>query len=71
MVSPGLSTFKVLIFFTPFNGTSRNLNKFLLSTNHNVPTDVNYSASEVQGQTEYFIGKNCELHRYIQGVSRS
>lgn len=65
---PGVSIFKALIFFTPFNGVFRSLSKLLLSTNHNVPIDVSHSALEAQDQTEYFTGKNWELHRCKQGV---
>lgn len=67
-ISLGFSIFKVLIFFTSLNGVSRSPSELLLSTNHNVPTDVNHSASEAQDQKEHFIGKNWEPHRYKQGA---
>lgn len=48
MTSLELSTLKVLIVFIPFSGVTRNLNDSLLSAKCNVPTGVDYSASEAQ-----------------------
>ena len=60
---PGALSSQELTVSPPFHCVTRGLSDPLFSAKCNVPTDVNYSASEAQDYTKYFIGVNWELCR--------